>query len=238
MRLIALIACALLLAGCDETSRSFVNVPMLAEREGDTSFAVDDFEVTLTRAELAVGPVYFCATAAADADLCHVAIAELRDVAVIDLLEDGAQRIGTVAATTGMVRSATLDYGRPWLLPESAPTAGPRALDGHSAIFEGEACRDDACFTFEAALDLTPREAGDSTLPGLDTTFAIIEAQQQLALRIDASEWLEGVDFEALAMSVEEGAVSVEPGSQAYEAIVIAMTSRAVPEIDWNEAER
>lgn len=235
MKLIALIACALLLAGCDETSRSFVSVPMLAEREGDTSFTVDDFEVTLTRADVAVGPIYFCATAAADADLCHVAIAELRDVAVIDLLEDDSQRIGTVEATTGMVRSATLDYGRPWLLPESAPEAGPRALDGHSAIFEGEACREDACFTFEAALDLTPREAGDATLPGLDTTFAVIAAEQHLALRIDASAWLERVDFEELAMSVEEDAVSIEPGSQAYEAIVLAMTSRAVPEIDWED---
>jgi hypothetical protein len=213
MKKSALIACVLLLAGCDDTSRSFVSVPMLAEREGDASFVVDDFEVSLTRADVAVGPFYFCATAAADAELCDVAIAELRDVAVIDLLDDGSQRVGTVAATTGMVRSATLDYGRPWLLPGSAPEPGPRALDGHSAIFEGEACRDDACFTFEAALDVTPRKAGDATLPGLRTTFAFIEAEQRLVLRIDASAWLERIDFEVLEAVANEERVVIEVGS-------------------------
>jgi hypothetical protein len=236
MKVLGIVLCASLLASCDETSRRFVSVPMLAERAGDTTFMVDDFEVTLTRAEVAVGPIYFCATAAADADLCHVAVAELREVSVVDLLDDDAQRIGSVEATTGMVRSATLDYGRPWLLPASQPERGPRALDGHSAIFEGEACRDDACFTFEAQIDLTPRQAGDVTVPGLDTTFAITEGQQRLALQIDAVAWLDRVDFAELAAQVNEDAVArIGPGSQAYETIVLAMTSRSVPQIEWRQ---
>lgn len=236
MRALSIMLCALLLASCDETSRSFVRVPMVAQRTGDASFSAGEHEVTLSRAEVALGPLYFCATAAADADLCPDAIAELREVAVIDLLDGDAQRVGTVQATTGMVRSATLDYGRPWLLPANAPERGPRELDGHSAVFEGEACREDACFAFEAAIDLTPREAGDSTLPGLDTRFAILEGEQRLVARIELSAWLGRIDFAELQSSVnDDGVAVIEPGSQAYEAIAIGMTSRAVPEIDWRE---
>jgi len=233
--MLSLVVCALVLSSCAETSRSFVSLPMFAEREGDTSFEVDGFEVALSRAEVAVGPIYFCATAAADADLCPVAVAELREVAVIDLLDDGAQGIGTATATTGMVRSATLDYGRPFLLSENEPGPGPRALDAHSAVFEGEACREEACFTFVANVDITGREPGDSALPGLDTTFAISEEPQRLTLRADPSAWLERIDFAELASTTSDEVVAIEPGSQAYEAIVLAMTSRAVPDIAWSE---
>ena len=180
-------ACALVLSSCDETGRSFVSLPMFAEREGDTSFEVDGFEIVLSRAEVAVGPIYFCATAAADADLCPVAVAELREIAVVDLLDDGVQVIGTAAATTGTFRSATLDYGRPFLLSDNEPERGPRALDGHSAVLEGAACRDDLILYFAANVDIKGREPGDAALPGLDTTFAIGEAPQRLTLRADPS---------------------------------------------------
>jgi len=121
-------------------------------------------------------------------------------------------------------------------LPASEPERGPRALDGHSAVFEGEACRDEECFSFEADIDLTPREAGDVTLPGLDTAFAVIEGEQELKLRIDTNAWLAGVDFEELmALANDEGITTITVGSQAYESIALAMTNRSVPAITWTD---
>jgi hypothetical protein len=232
---LAALACAWL-AGCDDTERAFVAFEMHARGDGEARIALGDFELQLSRAEVALGPFTFCASAAADADLCHTSVAELREVAVVDLLAPEPTRVGRVEATTGMVRSGMLDYGRPWLLTAPEPELGPRSLDGHSALFAGEACEGDACFDFEIELDLTPPHPGDATLSGLDTSFAVIEGGQRIDVRVEARAWLEGVRFEELAVLATPGEpLRLEPGSQAYEAIAFAMTTGAPPRIEWRE---
>jgi hypothetical protein len=233
--------CALVLValgfGCGDTGRSFVSFPMLAESAQGGPFAAGDFEVTLARAEVGFGPVYFCATRAADAALCPTAVAESRATASVDLLDPDPQRLGTVDATTGMVRSAMFDYGISWLLPAPDPEPSPRAPDGHSARFAGEARSAGLTVPFEVDIDVVPRSAGDAAVPGLRVEFAVIDGPQSLRVRFDPAGWFRAVDFERLAAAAEDGEpVRIERNSQAYEAIVIGMTSAALPELTWSEA--
>ena len=82
-----------------------------------------------TRADVAIGPVYFCATAAASPDLCDVAVAELTDVVVADaLVVDPAPlaeitgllaRLGIEVRVTGWRLQATI-------APAQKPPVGQR----------------------------------------------------------------------------------------------------------------
>jgi hypothetical protein len=64
----------------------------------------------------------------------------------------------------------------------------------------------------------------------------VIDGPQELELRIDLAAWLAGVRFEEVAAQAIEGeTLRIEPGSQAYEAIIVAMTNVAPPSIEWRE---
>lgn len=54
-------------------------------------------------------------------------------------------------------------------------------------------------------------------------------------MRFDPARWWRRVDFDALAAADEDGdgAVTVEPGDRAYDALAIAMTSGALPTFEW-----
>jgi len=164
---------ATILSSCaGDTGRDFVELPLRVRGEG-VEFAAGERNVRLTRADVAVGPLYLCAAESADPELCDVALAERLDVVIIDGLDDSARSVGELAATTGRVRSSFFDYGISWLLTEQGPRAMPGAPGGHSAVFEGQASRDGEQVRFRLAIDLEPIAPGDAAVSARRTSHSI-----------------------------------------------------------------
>jgi hypothetical protein len=223
----------LLLGSCGDAGGAYVSFPAYGVGSAREPFSVGAWTVTLTRAEIAFGPAYFCATASSNAELCGEAIAEMRSSATIDALDPTPRRIGTIEAITGEIRSAMFDYGISWHLPDPAPRPTEGAIDGHSAIFEGSASHvEGRTIRFVAAIDVVPRLQGALSVFGVRMRHAIASANDALVVRIDPNALWARVDFDALA-AIGDDPVVIRPGTQAWNALVIAMTSAALPSFRW-----
>lgn len=229
---------ALLFAGCGETGQDLVTLPVHAAGTGQRSFETDEgWSVTIERAEVGFGPLYLCATSFSDFDLCPRAEAELLETTTIDALDESPRMIGDAEAITGSVRSAMFDYGIGWLLSAPRPDAFDGAPGGHSAVFRVVAEREGRTLTVDAAVDLTPAEAGQHAVIGAPLPAHEITGNEALVVRFDPAAWWARVQFDALAAGDDDGdgLVSVERGDRTYDALVIAMTSGALPTFEWEE---
>ncbi len=218
---------ALLAAACGTTGAEPFAYPIAVTGAG-ASFPIGDWQVTLERAELALGPIYLCATAADSPDLCAVAQGEFTDVAVVDLLAAAPQAIGEVDSLAGDVRSAMLDYGISWFTTQTAATAGSEL--GHSAHLTGTAIRGDITLSFDALVDVVPPLRGSPALVGVRARVDAPDETSRLLLRINPGAWLLGVDFDALA--AQGPSVEIRPGDPAHAAIAFALTTQP-PGFDW-----
>ncbi|MBC7173084.1 MAG: hypothetical protein H5U40_11675, partial [Polyangiaceae bacterium] len=87
--------------GCaPATSRELVEVTLAVEGASAGSFSADGFDVVLERAEVVVGPLYFCATEHPEFDFCDAALFEQLDPFVIDALAAEPIEIGVLVGTT------------------------------------------------------------------------------------------------------------------------------------------
>lgn len=218
---------ALLAVACGTTGAEPFTYPITAVGAG-ASFPVGDWQITLTRAELALGPIYLCATAAASPDLCAVARGEFADVAVVDLLAAAPQALGEVDSLAGDVRSAMLDYGVSWFTTQTAAEAGSEL--GHSAHLTGTAVQGDEILTFDAVIDVVPQLRGSPALVGVRARVDAPDERSRLQLRINPGAWLLGVDFDALAAA--GASIEIRPGDEAHAAIAFALTTQP-PVFSW-----
>lgn len=230
-----------LFGGCTEPSQSRVTFPALGEGEAPREIVVDAWRATLTEARVAFGPAYFCATAAADVDLCPTAVAELRASATFDALDPSLQMLGTMSAVTATVRSGMFDYGRTWFLPasRSAPTEG--AVDGaHSARLRARATHDDGrTFELVADVDIDALVAGTSVVRAFRTMHSITGANDAMVVHVDASAWLAGLDYDELdALRGDDDVLEVPAGSHSMNALVVALTNQGLPTIRWEAGDR
>lgn len=222
-----LLACALVVAACGDTGGENFSYPLTGLGVAPGAFPVGDWQVSLEVADVAVGPIYICATAAASPDLCDVALAEFTEVATIDALA-GTQTLGAIDARPGEPRSAMLDYGISWFTTASKP----RALGelGHSAHLVGTAVRGDQSVSFDAIVDVVPPLRGSPAVVGARAHSETQDEGSRLELRVDPRAWLTGVDFDALAAAGPER--SIAPGDVAHAAIAFAMTTQP-PTFRW-----
>lgn len=220
----------LAVAACGTTGAEPFEYPVTARGPGADGFMVGEWQVTLTRADVAIGPVYLCATAAASPDLCHVAIGEFTDVAVVDALAAEAAPIGEIAARPGDVRSAMLDYGISWFTTDT----GPEALSElkHSARLIGTAVRGDMSIGFDATIDVAPPMRGSPALVGLHASADAPGPDSSLELELDPRGWFAGVDLDALAAAGTDH--TIVPGDAAHAAIAFAMTTQP-PRFRWSD---
>jgi hypothetical protein len=225
------------LLACGDTGQEHVQIPTAARGSERDSISVNGTILRLIRAEVAFGPVYFCATEGADVGLCDVALAELLDTVTIDGLSAADVRIGSLSATTGSVRSALYDYGISWLLTRNNPRASAGAPQGHSAILEGTAESQGSVLRFSAQVDITPLSRGDAAVNARRTSFEITSSSDRLTIALDPYRWLERIDVDELfALDVDgDGAVELGPEHQAYQAIVQGMANRAPAEFVWSK---
>jgi hypothetical protein len=228
---------ALFLAACADTGRAFVSVPFAARGTGVTSATIDGFTVTLTRADVSVGPIYFCATALASAELCDDALLERTDTRVVNGLDATEQAFGVLEGVSGNVRSTAYDFGISYFLTqaEAAPTEG--AVEGHSAVLEGEATNGVDTFAFRIEVDVIPQTAGDTAIHGARTDAVIDGIGDSATMVVDPMAWLGAVDFDAL-LALPHGVgtpVLVQRGVAGHDAVVLGMTSFAPPTFEWGE---
>jgi hypothetical protein len=217
-----------LLLACGDTGQTRVQVPLAGVGTAPRPVTIADATVTLRRADVSFGPVYFCASEAGRAELCSVALAELRDAVVIHALDPTPEPLGALDGTSGAVRSAIFDYGIVWLLTENQPRALATAVEGHSAVLEGDIVRGAQTLRFRALVDIPPRVRGDQAVNAQRTSHTIDEDGARLTAAVDPHPWVERLDVDALfAMDTDgDGALDIDPSSPSYESIVQGMVSR------------
>lgn len=222
-------------AACGDTGREHVKVPLTAVGVEPHSVVIGNATVALTRAEVAFGPAYFCASEAGRAELCEVSLAELREAAVVNALDPAPQALGTLNAITGEVRSALYDEGISWLLTQASPMPRPTAPDGHSAVLTGDIIRAGRTLHFSVAIDLTPKAAGDATV-NAQRTHAQITGATRLELSVDPHLWIDRLDVDALfALDTDaDGMVVIPADVPSYDSIVLGMLSRAPFGFNWS----
>lgn len=190
------------------------------------------WDVSLTVAQVAAGPVYFnvapalswrargrrgllellVGTAHADETADHLAggrvIAQVTERTVIDALSPELRPLGEGSGVSEAALSAEV-----WLLPE-APT-GPILPGPAAAVVRGTASKGAQVVPFLARLLLDEKAAMGQTLQQLraarripaELDFTALPDGTAIALRVDPRSWLLGVDFTELRdRPLEDGA--------------------------------
>lgn len=231
------VALALAVAACGDTGQPLVQHPAVGVGTPPRTVTLGGWEVTVSVARVGFGPARFCASRAASPDLCENPLAELAATASIDALSATPQPLGTVEGFTGTVRSAGYGYAIPWLTTDTAPTPRSGAVSGHSAHLEGSARRtaDGLVVAFVADVDVKPLVKGDPAVSTSGLSQSIEPTTSRLEIRFDPTAWAAQIDFDALAAKKGAGAVAVVAGTQAYDALVLGMTSLAPPTFTWSK---
>lgn len=216
--------------GCGSTGPSEVRYPIVAEGAASAPFAAGDWTVTLDVARVSLGPIYFCATAAASSSLCPAAVQEFADVAEFDALRPSAQPLGFVTGAPGSIRSSSYDLGITWFTTQR--TATPAASAGRSAHFEGRATRGSRTLRFVCDVRATPMIQGAQVVQGARVSADITGSNVRLVVRADAASWWTAVDLSEVE-SESGDPVVIPQSSRIHNAVVVAMTAGAPLRFEW-----
>lgn len=238
----------LLLAACGDTGQASVTYPLYVSGASATTFDVGGWSISLTRADVAFGPLYFCASSGASSDLCPQAVGELASDVRIDALSDVPIRVGDIAGVTGEVRSARYDLGISWPITANAPVASESAPDGHSAVLEGVATKGSESFQFVATIDLPPAFAGGHTVAGQRAETFVLGGQTQLTMLVPVEAWLSEIDFDSLSLSaapsveIRDGYAplsdgAIDPRRAARDDLALAIVNLHRIQFEWSTGE-
>lgn len=234
-RFLGCFAFALFLVGCSETGQSELYYPAFATSNVASPIEVGAWTVTLEQASLLFGPVYFCAAATGAATLCTASIAEIRQVSFVDLLDGDRQPLGEVHGFSGTIRSTSYDHGIHWFVTEAEPKPESLALNGHSAVFAGQAQRGGQTITFSAYIDMLPSLQGERAVTRVLTPVTVENENITLDVKFDVTQWLASIDFDAAAAAGAKSIV-IEPESKAHSGIVSAISNITPPDFVWSDA--
>lgn len=229
----AVTASALGITGCIESPQSEVSYEAEAHATLSHTFEVGGITVRLSRAELAFGPVYFCAAASGSATLCRSALGELLDVTRVDLLAAAPTRLGRVRGFTGPLRSASYDLGLHWFDTSYAVEASPAAPEGHSLVVVGTLARSgEPEVPFRLAVDAVPQYQGQRAVPTTEAVAEVSTAPTRLIVSFDAEAWLRQVDFDAVLRTAPRPIV-LDTKSPAHDAMLVGLKVARPPEFRW-----
>jgi hypothetical protein len=190
--------------GCVDTGQERVSVPLyLAGSElGSPLSAAGDTTLTIDSAELAFGPLYFCAGNTAG-ELCDTARLEWLDARVIDLTRETPERAGELSGVSGPVRSFMYDLGISSQLTRDQPytLAAARELEGASFRVSGSASIAGVELPFRAQLAVQQTEGTEPGVPVIRKSTSerfshdVGADESGVLIRFDASSWLRSVDL-------------------------------------------
>lgn len=230
----------LLLPGCTHSPQEPADYDAVAIAEANAIATAGEWSIQLTRAELAFGPVYFCASASGSSSLCESSIAEVASFARLDGLSADPQPVGRVHGFTGTIRSAAYDWGITWFDTQTDPTAADVAPGGHSMHVEALATRDSTSLPLVADVDVVPQYQGQMAVPTAPAEATIESSAFRLEIHFDVAKWFgqldrknaDGVPYlDALAESGQP--ISIVPGTPLHEALLIGMKNLNPPEFRW-----
>jgi hypothetical protein len=227
------LCCALVCVACGSTGQDRVAVPFTARGSAPQPFDADGWSVQLTRADVAMGPIYFCAARGSSADLCPSAVAEFADSFSVDALDPTRQDLGALEAVTGELHSVAWDYAITWPTTEEQPVVLGDAVNGHSARFAGQASKDGEVIDFTLDLDIAPLLRGSRAVQGVRNDATIENEGTRCELRLDADAWWAQARFDDY--SGQSDPVAIEPESSTAQAVILAMTSSSPPRFVWSQ---
>ena len=215
-------------AACLDSPQELVSYEAIAVPSGSNARTNGNWTVSLTRADVALGPFYFCAAASGSSTLCESSIAELRTVTVVDALATSPVALGRVDGFTGVIKSAAYDYGISWFDTMTAPT--PR----HSMHFEGVATNRDAQITFTGDIDIVPQFQGQNAIPTAPVDANVTTRTKRLEVHLDPARWFAQVDFEALKQAGQT-TLTIAPGTLEHNQLLVGIKNLSPPELRWEE---
>lgn len=223
------IACA----ACIESPQEAVVYDAVALARGAGTADVGGWAVTLTRAEVALGPFYFCAASSGSSTLCAASIAELRSVTIVDALNPAPTALGKVNGFSGSIRSAAYDFGISWFETQAAATPSPALPRGHSVHLEAEARKAGVRVGIVANVDVVPQYQGQNAVPTSPAVADVRSNATRLEVLLDPAGWLRQLDFDAIAAS---GKVpfEIEPGTAEHNALLVGIKNLSPPELRWS----
>ena len=233
------------IASCGTTGQRHVAYEAVATGTATTSRSFGAWQVSLTRADIAIGPIYFCAATSASMDLCPQAVEELDTAALVHGLDASEQSLGMVDGVVGTMRSAKYDLGRAWLLTEQNITPDRSAPNGHSVVLEGTATNGTASFEFVATIDVEPKFAGGFAIAGQTLDADVTSEQTKVVISFDPFLWLTNVNFDALNATQQKPVVirsgyapdaggNEDARQLANDAILLGITNGARPIFTWS----
>ncbi|HVO32028.1 MAG TPA: hypothetical protein VMV18_14885 [bacterium] len=239
MRKLIGLGITLLLTGCGgTTAQRFVNIPAFAGGTAASAVTAGAWQVTLTKAQVAFGPAYFCPIVGGSEESCSLAVVEVLDVTAVDALDPSPQSLGNMDGVTGTVLSATYDYGITWFQTQQHPAASPNAIHGHSAHFEGTATKGAQTILFSADLDLPPQAIGTQAVNNQSVSSAVISAAtSRFDVTMNPSRWWQAANFDRIAtLDTSGGTIVVPPQDIALNGVIQAMEANAPPSFAWTES--
>jgi len=233
VRRAALVALALaagaLAPACATTPQEIVAYDAVASPRLAPSFAGGNgWTVEVSRAELAIGPVYFCASEAGSANVCKTAQAEYAAVARVDALA-GPRPIGTVRGVTGAIRSASYDLGVSWFDTQTTATPAPQSPRGHSLSVTGVATKGATRYPFELSVDVVPQYQGQRAVPSSDASADVEDARVRLEITCDVQTWLAQIDWD----EAQKAGPVLDASTQAHASVLVGMKNLRPPEFRW-----
>lgn len=196
---------ALAVAGCAESSQTRVQVPLEVQGTSAPGTPIETLgavPVTLTRADLAFGPLYLCAGAQAGG-LCDTARLEWLDTVVVDGLDPTPQPAGELYGVSGLVQSWMYDLGISAQLTSAEPYVleAAEALGGNSLVLEGSAVVSGVTLPFVAEVRVQQTDTTELGVPVVRKSSSDVFSEdvsgreQALQVRFDPATWLRTVDL-------------------------------------------
>lgn len=200
-----LLALSFVAFGCITSSRHEIALPLSVKSPATTFEDANGWRVSLQEAKLAIGPIYFCASTEGAPDNCGDALAEFREVAIVDLLQESSELENGIRGFNGLVASYFGAYGRVWLKSESKPKAINNTFVD-SARFVFEATRENAGVTesktFSFEIQLNPLRSGEWPFFRVRTSGDLANVQRAEVL-VDLDQWI-SVDIDSWINEGEE----------------------------------
>lgn len=235
-KLLAIALSVVSLTACVDEGRTRATVELVATGAASPVLVDGAFTITLTRADVAFGPTYLCATAAASSELCDTAVLESLQAHTLDGLSATPVSLGILDGVTGTIRSAQYDFGLPFLLGASMPTPIEGSVSGHSVVLEATVTDGVDSFDLSVSLDVVAEVSGTTAMVGAPIVGTIPASGGRVTVAIDPREWLRGLDWASLAATPRPAGAPVVlgPGSVAYDAILRGMTANHPPTLTFD----
>ena len=237
----SMVAFVALSAACIESPQTLVAYDAVVVPQGTGSATIRGWNVTLTRADVALGPFYFCASASGSSTLCGAAVGEITSVALVDGLAFTRESpLGRVHGLSGSVESAAYDLGISWFETQESPTPAPNTPGpGHSMRLEGYAqSRQPSieAIAFTANVDVVPQYQGQNAFPTATAVGYVTSSAFRLEVRFDPTGWLKQIDFDEIAAQLaasSDRVFHIEPGTKEHSAIVVGIKALAPIDFVW-----